>query len=77
MGDKHWSGKGVTSLYGVYLNAKNPLVIDAEGQRAVSIPTDIFETDGGRRFRHIDDIAMYAKDNGYDGLIVKTVSQKM
>ena len=73
IGEKHWSGKGVTSLYSVYLNAKNPLVIDAEGYRAVSIPTDIFESDGRKRMRHIDDIAMYAKENGYDGLIVKNV----
>ena len=73
MGDKHWTGKGVTALYIGYLNITNPLIVDAEGQRAVSIPTDIFETDGGRRFRHIDDIAMYAKDHGYDGLIVRNV----
>ena len=74
MGDKHWSGKGVTALYSVYLNIKNPLVIDADGSRAVTIPTDIFEADGGRsRVHHIDDIALYAKDNGYDGLIVNNV----
>lgn len=74
MGEEHWSGKGKTSLYAVYLNAKNPLVIDADGYRAVSIPTNIFPEDGGRsRFHHIDDIAIYAKDNGYDGLIVNNV----
>ena len=74
MGARHWSGNGVTSLYAVYLNAKNPLVVDAEGYRAVSIPTDIFPEDGGRkRLYHVDDIALFAKDNGYDGLIVKNV----
>ena len=74
MGEGHWSGKGVTALYDGYLNMKNPLIVDAEGYLAVSIPTDIFPQDGGRaRFHHIDDIAFYAKDNGYDGLIVNNV----
>ena len=74
MGEKHWSGKGVTKLYGVYLNAKNPLIIDADGHLAINIPTDIFKEDGGKKkMHHIDDIALYAIDNGYDGLIVNNV----
>ncbi len=74
MGETHWSGKGTTTLYEVYLNATNPLVIDADGYRAVGIPTDIFPEDNGRkRLHHIDDIALFAKDNGYDGLIVNNV----
>ena len=72
IGEEDWTG-GLTSLYTVYLNAKNPLVVDAKGYRAAYMPTDGNPKINGGKFEHIDNIAVYAKENGYDGLIVKNV----
>lgn len=58
----------------VYLSTQNPLEIDARGNgwASVPLPKDLkhLTYDGTMQ---IDDLAVYAREHGYDGLIVKNV----
>lgn len=70
--------KDVSEVYGnikeVYLSLKNPLIIDADYKMYDSIEKpDFIET----KDKTVDtqQIAAYARDNGYDGVIVKNVKE--
>lgn len=70
--------KDVSEVYGnikeVYLSLKNPLIIDADYKIYDSIEKpDFIET----KDKTVDtqQIAAYARDNGYDGVIVKNVKE--
>lgn len=51
-----------------YLNIENPLVIDARGRAFNDI-------DFNGEIRSLDEIALYANKNGYDGVIAKNVKE--
>ena len=76
-------------LYEVYLNAANPLVIDAQGEAWNNIPLpEELQGKGINKYwnplknQYIDsksvateELAKYAKNNGYDGLIIKNLRE--
>jgi hypothetical protein len=53
--------------YKVYLNAENPLIIDAEGNNWDEIPEAVKGLTTTREY------AVYAKENGYDSVIINNV----
>jgi hypothetical protein len=55
-----------------FLNIENPLVIDAKGRRWSNIPVD-----WTTQSLTTDDVAQYAKDNGYDGVIINKVKDSI
>lgn len=55
-----------------FLNIENPLVIDAKGRRWSDIPVD-----WTTQSLTTDDVAQYAKDNGYDGVIINKVKDSI
>lgn len=77
---------GKQQVYSCYLNAQNPLVIDAKGGpwNKIDLPEELqnkgihtyYEWGKGKvdsPNASTDNIAKYAKDNGYDGVIFKNV----
>lgn len=70
-------GFGGGQTYQLYANLKNPLIVDAKGKAYDSIePRPEWITDFPD-WKTIDTnmIAAYARDNGYDGVIVKDVRE--
>ena len=69
------TASGYGSTKGYYLNANKVLYVDANGDPAVRIFTDIISKGrtGKGEPTHIDDIAYYADEHGYDGVIVDNV----
>ena len=59
-------GKGKAGMYPVYLNITNPLVVDGQGATWDTIPFNGTE-------QTTREIARYAKENGYDGVIFKNI----
>lgn len=55
--------------YKVYANVTNPLEIDANGQNWDTINAEI----DGKTYSSTNEIAGYAYNNGYDGVIIKNV----
>lgn len=55
-----------------FLNIENPLVIDAKGRRWSDIPVD-----WTTQSLTTDDVAQYANDNGYDGVIINKVKDSI
>jgi len=60
-------GNSSAQVYPVYLNLQNPLMIDAEGTWSVDWTSVPFM--GTRKSTY--DIAEYARENGYDGVLIK------
>ena len=64
-----YSGFGGTSAnYKVYLNVNNPLIVDAKGKSWDDITTDFSDEP-----MTSNAIAEYAKENGYDGVVIRNV----
>lgn len=60
--------------YRVYLNLKNPLVVDAHNNSWRELPPLADpENAGGKHLWKTRDYAQYAKENGYDGVIFKNI----
>ena len=79
---RDWSGLGEGEVnYKVYLDIKNPFVVDAEGKRwddltyYEDIPDGLksFYPNGLWRRGTTRDIAKYAKEQGYDGVIFNNI----
>ena len=76
-----WRSRPTGAMYPVHLSIKNPLVIDAQGKRHDNIPVPWKpgqwrpKTFGNlpKGAVSVADALKYAKENGYDGLIVKNV----
>ncbi len=66
---QEWYGESeVNGNYKVYLNLKNPLIVDGEGNNWDELPSiDVREAMTTR------DYAEYAEENGYDGVIINNV----
>ena len=56
----------------VYLNAENPLNIDAKGANFNSIESGLFD-DEGNEITNTDGLVSYAQSHGYDSIIVDNV----
>ena len=84
--DKKRESNNLSAVYPLYANIVNPLVLDAEGRvyNDIKIPEDIYtylnslndstfsahqSSDGYTTDTH--GLSKYAKDNGYDGVIIK------
>lgn len=59
---------GTSSNYKVYLNVTNPLIVDAKGKSWDDITTDFSDEP-----MTSNAIAEYAKENGYNGVIIRNV----
>ena len=59
---------GTSSNYKVYLNVTNPLIVDAKGKSWDDITTDFSDEP-----MTSNAIAEYAKENGYDGVVIRNV----
>ena len=59
-----WLGTNSRPLYRVFLNMENPLVVDAKGADYAYIEYE------GKEWT-AEELGKYAKENGYDGLIIK------
>lgn len=84
---KDWSGLGYGDVnYKVYLNLKNPLVVDAKGSEwsEVKIPKEHLAKFNETIYQNPDpygyldtavtrDFAQYAKEQGYDGVIFNNI----
>ncbi len=64
--------KGVPGLYRVYLRLSNPLVFDAEGRGFDEIYPEAIGLEGPDDLT-VDEIAVMARQQGYDGLIVRNL----
>ncbi len=68
-GRSEWArqrGRGKAGQYPVYLNITNPLTVDGQGATWDTIPFNGTE-------QSTREIAQYAKENGYDGVIFKNI----
>ena len=63
---QRYEGNG--NVYECYLNITNPLFIDARGKDFYSVPLN------GESL-HISDVAKYAYERNYDGVIVKNIKE--
>lgn len=57
-------------IYEVYLNIKNPLVVDGRGKRWDKL---YYITPDLKRLKTTREISAYAKENGYDGVYFKNI----
>jgi hypothetical protein len=64
--------KGVPGLYHVYLRLSNPLVFDADGRGFDEIYPEAIGLEGPDDLT-VDEIAVMARQQGYDGLIVRNL----
>ncbi|MDR0507893.1 MAG: hypothetical protein LBH32_13905, partial [Dysgonamonadaceae bacterium] len=67
--DKNFAKKYGTKQMSLFPDVKNPLVADFEGRNAF----DDIEVNG-RTVEGIEDLADYARENGYDGVLARNVS---
>lgn len=65
-----------SKIYSLYLNIKNPLVVDNRNEYGNSLFWNNlqFETKDGKLLNTTRSISKYAKENGYDGVIFKAIS---
>jgi hypothetical protein len=61
------------ALFPSYLDMKNPFVVDARGNSWRSVPAVLPNEGGDELYYTTDKLAKFARQNGYDGLIVKNV----
>jgi hypothetical protein len=61
------------ALYPSYLDMKNPFVVDARGNSWKSVPAVLPNEGGDELYYTTNKLAKFARENGYDGLIVKNV----
>lgn len=61
------------AIYPSYLDMKNPFIVDARGYGWRSVPA-VLPNEGGDELHYTTDkLAKFARENGYDGLIIKNV----
>ena len=71
---RDWTGLGYgSSNYKVYLNLKNPLIVDAKGNQWDELSLTEFTGVESDTFDNTRDFSKYAKENGYDGVIFKNL----
>lgn len=65
-----------SKIYSLYLNIKNPLVVDNRNEYGNSLFWNNlqFETKDGKLLNTTRSVSKYAKENGYDGVIFKAIS---
>lgn len=65
-----------SKIYSLYLNIKNPLVVDNRNEYGNSLFWNNlqFETKDGKLLNTTRSVSRYAKENGYDGVIFKSIS---
>jgi hypothetical protein len=61
------------AIFPSYLDMKNPFVVDARGNSWRSVPAVLPNEGGDELYYSTDKLAKFARNNGYDGLIVKNV----
>ena len=64
---KYYENKITGSIYPLFMNIKNPLIVDADGKYWDEIPFN------GELLQSTRDIEQFSAENGYDGFVVKSV----
>ena len=69
-----WTGLGFGSAnYKVYLNIKNPLVVDAKNNNWDELDLSEFTGEDSENYNNTREFSEYAKEKGYDGVIFKNI----
>ena len=69
-----WTGLGTGSAnYKVYLNLKNPLVVDAKNNNWDELDLSEFTGEESEYYNNTREFSEYAKEQGYDGVIFKNI----
>jgi hypothetical protein len=69
-----WTGLGYGSAnYKVYLNLKNPLVVDAKNNNWDELDLSEFTGEDSEYYNNTREFSEYAKEKGYDGVIFKNI----